>query len=406
MKTLTLFSYFVVAATMAHAAPLHLEAFIFHYDTPSHVHASSLVETPSGDLIAVWYENGTIIDDPRYYYEKRDKSSDVRIGGARKAADSATWGAPFVMTDTFGVSDNNPTLTVDAQKRLWLIYPTLLGVPEKSWGSALVRYRIATDFGADGPPVWTKSDILVPHPTGLEAVLDATRSAWEEQLKGSSDPVQKERILGYIGQMKEELKDPLAQRLGWMPRAHPLVKKDGTLLLPLSNENVNIAMMAMTKDGGETWTYSNPVPEAGLTQPTVVEFEDGQLSAFFRNGSPQKRIKRSDSSDGGMNWGPVTLTDLVHPGAGIEALALKNGHLLMIYNDVEDSPRDKLAVSISEDRGKTWNWTRHLEDVDGARFDYPSIIQAADGSLHATYSYNLETIKHVHFNEEWVQAGD
>jgi predicted neuraminidase len=73
---------------------------------------------------------------------------------------------------------------------------------------------------------------------------------------------------------------------------------------------------------------------------------------------------------------------------------------------VEDSPRDKLAVSISDDRGQTWKWTRHLEDLEGGRFDYPSIIQAQDGTLHATYSYNLETIKHVHFNEDWVQAGD
>jgi predicted neuraminidase len=251
-----------------------------------------------------------------------------------------------------------------------------------------------------------KSDLLIPHPTGLEEVIDSTRLLWETKFANHSDVEEKERVLGYIAALKEQLKNPLVPRLGWMPRAHPLILKNGTLLLPLSNENVNIAMMAMTKDGGASWTYSNPVPEAGLTQPTVVEFEDGQLSAFFRNGSPEKRIKRSDSSDGGVTWGPVSVTDLVHPGAGIEALVLENGHLLMIYNDVEDSPRDKLAVSISDDRGQTWKWTRHLEDLEGGRFDYPSIIQAQDGTLHATYSYNLETIKHVHFNEDWVQAGD
>jgi len=26
--------------------------------------------------------------------------------------------------------------------------------------------------------------------------------------------------------------------------------------------------------------------------------------------------------------------------------------------------------------------------------------------MHATYSYNLQTVKHVRFNEAWVQAGD
>ena len=37
------------------------------------------------------------------------------------------------------------------------------------------------------------------------------------------------------------------------------------------------------------------------------------------------------------------------------------------------------------------------------RFDYPSIVQARDGSLHATYSYNLKTIKHVTFDETWIK---
>ena len=78
----------------------------------------------------------------------------------------------------------------------------------------------------------------------------------------------------------------------------------------------------------------------------------------------------------------------------------------MIYNDKEKKPRDRLAVSISTNRGKTWKWTRHLENTPNGRFDYPSIIQAKDDTLHASYSYNLKTIKHVHFNEAWVQAGD
>ena len=107
-----------------------------------------------------------------------------------------------------------------------------------------------------------------------------------------------------------------------------------------------------------------------------------------------------------MTWSDVTLTDRLHPSSGIEALLLRSGHLLLIYNDVEEAPRDKLAVSISTDRGKTWRWTRHLEDTPGKRFDYPSIIQAKDGTLHATYSYNLKTIKHVRFNEAWVHQGE
>ena len=143
----------------------------------------------------------------------------------------------------------------------------------------------------------------------------------------------------------------------------------------------------------------------GLTQPTLAELSNGTIVAFFRNSGGQHRIKRSESKDGGLTWAPVTVTDRPHPGAGIEAIMLSNGHLALIYNDTEKE-RDKLAISISSDNGKTWQWTRHLENTPHGRFDYPSIIQSKDGSLHVTYSYNLKTIKHVHFDEAWVQDGD
>ena len=137
----------------------------------------------------------------------------------------------------------------------------------------------------------------------------------------------------------------------------------------------------------------------------VVEFPDGKLAAFFRDGAGTRKIQRSESRDGGLTWSEVASTDLPNPGAGIEAVLLRNGHLAMIYNPLIKSPRDKLAISISEDAGKTWKWTRLIEDQPGGRFDYPSLIQAADGTLHATYSFNLKTIKHVQFNESWVHVG-
>ena len=108
-------------------------------------------------------------------------------------------------------------------------------------------------------------------------------------------------------------------------------------------------------------------------------------------------------------------------------LALRNGDWALVYNDLE-SGRYSLAVSVSDDEGATWRWTRHLErDKDTAdtrqrgEYHYPSIIQAADGTLHATYSYFVppatvtpdaqqrlprKTIKHAHFNEAWIKAGD
>ena len=358
-----------------------------------HVHASCIVECPNGDLRAVWYENGQELPPP-YFSKERDKSDDVRIGGSRKPNGGAAWDAPFVMADTFGVSDNNPCLVVDRDARLWLFHAVLLGVPEKAWASALIRYHIASAYDQAGPPKWDVENLLIVHPVGFENAFQAAMQ------KGGNRLSEEQRQAG-MKMIQGRLKDPFKARLGWMPRAHPTIRSDGALLLPLANENFGIAAMAITADAGATWTIGEAVPDRGLEQPTVAEFPDRSLVAFFRNGHAAHRILRSESRDGGMTWSAVTTTDLPHPDAGIEAILLQDGRLLMVYNDSEKE-RDRLAVSVSEDRGKSWAHTRHLENTPGQRFDYPSIVQGKDGTLHVTYSYNTKTIKYVHFNEHWL----
>jgi predicted neuraminidase len=382
------------------AAPLFESELIFDPDagTHGHTHASCIVECPNGDMLAVWYENGSLLPPP-HFSEQKDKSDDVRLGGSRLPKGSRTWEKSFVMKDTFGASDNNPCMIIDREKRLWLVYPTLVGVPEWTWSSALLRYAISTDYEKPGPPVWSKENVLLPRPDGFKEVVEAAIQKHVDADKWPAEQVDRARE-----RAKRAFERPAAERLGWMPRAHPIVRNDGAVMLPLANGNFNIACMPFTLDGGETWTLSKPVPDIGLEQPTIAQFADGAMIAFFRNGAREHRIKRSDSSDGGVTWGEVTFTDRLHPGSGIEAIALADGNLLLIYNDTEDDPRDKLAVSMSSDRGKTWQWTRHLENEKGRRFDYPSIVQSMDGTIHATYTVDTKTIKHAHFDEEWIKA--
>jgi len=270
---------------------------------------------------------------------------------------------------------------------LWLIHATLLAVPQRTWGSSLLRYKISSAYEAPGAPRWERENLLIVRPPDFDQVL--SRLAGRGNTRG----------------VQRQLEDLFAKRLGWMPRAHPLVLPDGTILVPLSNENFELAAMALTRDGGETWTFSRTVPGKQISQPSVVRLRSGKLLAFFRAEGSDRRIKRSESEDGGLTWSPVLATQLPNPGSGIEAIMLRNGHLAIIYNDLEKD-RYRLAVSISPDEGRTWRWTRHLENDRGGRFDYPSLIQAADGSLHATYSCNVKTIKHVRFSEEWVQRGN
>jgi predicted neuraminidase len=135
----------------------------------------------------------------------------------------------------------------------------------------------------------------------------------------------------------------------------------------------------------------------------------------------------STSSDRAATWSPAVDTQFPNPGSGAEVLALRNGHWVLIYNDLERG-RYQLAISLSEDEGRTWPWTRHLERDPAStdpeqlgEYHYPSIMQAHDGTLHASYSYFLpparaqkdaqgralrKSIKHAQFSEAWIRQGD
>jgi predicted neuraminidase len=165
--------------------------------------------------------------------------------------------------------------------------------------------------------------------------------------------------------------------------------------------------MAISDDGGATWTASQPVAAFGGIQPAVLERKDGTVVAYMRENGPLRKVRVAESKDGGMTWGTVGVAVLPNPGSGLDAVRLTNGHWALIYNDTTKG-RSSLAVSISDDEGKSWKWTRHLEKHDTGSYHYPALIQAKDGSLHAVYSYFVaggKSMKHARFTEDWVQAG-
>ncbi len=173
--------------------------------------------------------------------------------------------------------------------------------------------------------------------------------------------------------------------------------------------------MAVSDDGGQTWYASKPLIGFGNIQLAVLRRDDGTLVAYMRENGPLRRIRISESKDDGLTWGPVGVTEMPNPGSGLDGVRLADGHWVLIYND-STRGRNSLAVSLSDDEGKTWKWTRHLEKHAGGAYHYPAIIEGKDGTLHAIYSCfvprpegqrgELKSMKHAAFNEAWIRAGD
>jgi predicted neuraminidase len=105
-----------------------------------------------------------------------------------------------------------------------------------------------------------------------------------------------------------------------------------------------------------------------------------------------KRIFRVESLDGGRSWGELMLTDLPNPNSGTDAVTLADGRHLLIYNHSEHS-RSPLNIAVSID-GTSWTPAVTLETEPG-EFSYPAIIQASDGKVHVTYTWNRKKIAHA-----------
>jgi len=347
----------------------------------------------------------------------------VKVLGARKARGAKAWSAPFLLADTPDFPDTNPCLFIDPQKQLWLFWTTIL---DNHWESALLKFRRTADYQRSGPPRWQVNDVLHLKP-GTNFTAQVLQGV-ERVSTGPVPDLKREAFQRWLADNRSRATNRLSSRLGWMTRTHPYALDRRRFVLPLYSDGFDFSLMALSDDGGLSWRVSDPLIKVGSVQPALVRKRDGTLVAFMRdNGSRAHRVQRSQSVDGGQSWSPVTESDRPDPGAGVDVLGLRNGHWVLVNNDLENE-RHSLAVALSEDEGQTWPWVRHVERDNAAdikagagSYHYPSIIQAADGSLHVTYSYHqkasetrpgldgkpaTESIKHARFSEAWIRAGD
>ena len=365
-----------------------------------HNHGSCVVECPNGDMLVCWFHGSG-----------ERKSDDVKVLGARRVDSSGKWSKPFLMADTPEFPDTNCCMIIDGQQKLWLFWPT---IQANLWESALMKYKTSTDYMmADGAPTWELMRVMhVKHRDFPNQVREKART----YLDGAIETKHAKEWLAHI---ESQADDKLTRRLGWFTRAHPLILADGRMLVGLYSDGFSFSLVGITDDGGETWSYSDPIVGDGNIQPSFAQRADGTIVAYMRdNGPSPKMVHVSESKDRGQTWSRVQDHEVFHnPGSGLELMRAANGDWLCVYNDAPKG-RHTLAVSLSEDEGRTWKWTRRLEDrkLGQGSFHYPSIIEGSDGRFHTTYSYFVhephngeskgKSICYAVFDRDWLRDGN
>ena len=179
----------------------------------------------------------------------------------------------------------------------------------------------------------------------------------------------------------------------------PILLKDGSLLCPSSVESWKAwaCWIEITKDWGKTWQKFGPIAYPGITkgliQPTLFTDKEGNLKMLCRSTQPIGFICSSKSTDNGKTWSEVQKTNLPNPNSGIDAVNLKDGRILLIYNHTPKG-RSPINAGMSKDGGDTWENIITLENQSG-EYSYPAVIQASDGKVHITYTWKRKRIQHV-----------
>lgn len=180
----------------------------------------------------------------------------------------------------------------------------------------------------------------------------------------------------------------------------PLELPNGDFLSPTSTEGPGgwRVHFERSRDGGQTWTATPPLNDGRrirAIQPSLLVHPGNRLQALGR--TREGRLFEIWSEDGGETWGEMGYLELPNPNSGTDAVTLRDGRHLLVYNHHPlNKGRKVLNVALSRD-GRNWEAALVLEHDYTKRdgFAYPAVIQTRDGLVHIAYTWNRERIKHV-----------
>ena len=313
-------------------------------------HASTIAETADGDLVVACFGGS---------YEGCE---DVCIWVTRLTKGTFMWTAPVVaanglFNDSVRKACYNPVLQPMPNGELWLFFK--IGSCVADWTGWLSKSR-------DGGKTWSERE---PLPEGF---LGPTKN--------------KPLLLG------DRLLCPSStEKDGWRIHFEILDLTTGQWhkVGPIKGAKA-LTTMDKKKRGARP-------QEIMCIQPALLQMADGSIKALCR--TKNGRIATTTSRDGGETWSEVTLTDLPNNNSGIDAVTLRDGRHVLVYNPVgvqpgkEMGPRTPLAIAISDD-GE--HWTKVTEAWESTAPDgeisYPAVIQGSNGHLYITSTWLRQCI--------------
>ena len=255
-------------------------------DYPS-VHAATVCELPSGDLMAAWYGGS------------HEYASDVVILGAFFRRSTGTWTEAVVLVETEGCTVGNPVLFSVRPGELRLFYSVMYEV--LNWGACKLKYRVSTDGGVTFGPRHVLRDETGLMPRNTPCVL----SNGELLLPLYDDTGVHASVCLISGDEGQswETSMPIRSTPG---NEQPTIVEfpDGELVCLMRTQGRGPLWRAQSTNRGRTWSSPTPIalpnPDAGVD---MVRTPDDRLVLAFNNALYDRSpLTLAVSEDRGKSW--------------------------------------------------------------------------------------------------------
>lgn len=334
-------------------------------------HASTVVELKDGDVMTAWFGGS------------KEGAPDVAIYGARLHA--GAWSTPIELARETKVACWNPVLFHTKDGRLWLYYK--YGTKPSTWAGA-------RKWSGDEGRTWSTEERL---PEGILGPIKDKPQVLGDGAIVSGSSVENGKWAAWI----ERSADGGKTWTSFGPVTVP-----GEIDVPDAGAKAasqeQLASIWDAREGVSTKVYPPSPTTVGIIQPSVVWMGEHHLRFYARSRTKSARIAVADSMDDGKTWTQAHFIDLPNPNSGIDAVRLKDGRIVLIFNNSYNK-RTPLNLAVSED-GEHFHIVRTLEDGPG-QYSYPAIVQAANGDLLMTYSWRRQTIKFIRIPLASLDAG-
>lgn len=150
-----------------------------------------------------------------------------------------------------------------------------------------------------------------------------------------------------------------------------------------------------------------------LTESQVIELPSGELRYFLRNHYTLKRTAIATSHDGGEKWGEVSfdmsLVDPISQSSVIRYPSTGDGKTRVIFSNANHETDRKIGtIRLSEDGGKTWKYSKVVEE---GMYGYSCLTVLQNGEIGLLYekmndpnNWSDMDITFTTFTLDWIKS--